>query len=116
MPRIRPFCGCHSLGRSLVSLESGVLTLAIALPLLLLAAGEAQTTGTTGEGETIGGYTVHQSVEFGGHIVEQTGSDSMYSTLVDIHSGPRLLEQSLSMQSQNHEGVLFDNLYLNSFG
>ena len=76
----------------------------------------AQSSTAPKEGETIGGYTVHQSVEFGGHIVEQTGSESMYSTLVDIHSGPRLLEQSLSMQSQNHDGLLFDNLYINSFG
>jgi hypothetical protein len=40
----------------------------------------------------------------------------MYDTLVNLHTGPRLLEQTLSMQSENHDGVLFDNLFLDSFG
>jgi hypothetical protein len=44
------------------------------------------------------------------------GSGDMYDTLVNLHQGPRLLDETLSMQSLNHQGVLFDDLYINSFG
>ena len=63
-----------------------------------------------------GGYVVHQSVEIGYRVSDVTGSDLMYNTLVDLRTGPRFLEQSLSMQSQNHDSLLFDNLFINSFG
>lgn len=71
---------------------------------------------TQQEGWESGGYVIHQSMEFGYRTSDVTGSQQMYNTLVDLHEGPRLLDQSLSMQSQNHEGVLFDNLFVNSFG
>jgi hypothetical protein len=40
----------------------------------------------------------------------------MYDTLVDLQTGPRILDQTLTMQSVDHQGLLFDNLYLNSVG
>ena len=40
----------------------------------------------------------------------------MYDTLVNLQSGPRFLDETLSMQSLDHQGFLFDDLYLNSFG
>lgn len=63
------------------------------------------------------GYTIHQSIEFGGHAVSQSGSGAMYDTLVDIQSGPRILASSLSMQwaGKNHP-LLFDRLSSSSFG
>jgi hypothetical protein len=63
-----------------------------------------------------GGYVIHQSVEIGYRSTNLTGSQQMYNSLVDLQSGPRFLEQSLSMQSQAHEGGPFDNLFINSFG
>ena len=63
-----------------------------------------------------GGYVIHQSVEIGYRVSDITGSEQMYNTLVDLRTGPRFLEQSLSMQSQNHDSLLFDNLFINSFG
>ena len=45
-----------------------------------------------------------------------TGSGDMYDTLVNLQTGPRILDQTLSMQSVDHQGLLFDNLYLNSLG
>jgi len=63
-----------------------------------------------------GGYVIHQSVEIGYRVSDQTGSEQMYNSLVDLRTGPRFLEQSLSMQSQAHDGLLFDNLFINSFG
>ena len=68
------------------------------------------------QGRESGGYLIHQSMEFGYRVSDVTGSVQMYNTLVDLRTGPRFLEQSLSMQSQNHDGLLFDNLFVNSYG
>ena len=43
-------------------------------------------------------------------------ANDMYDTLVNLQTGPRILDQTLSMQSVDHQGLLFDNLYLNSLG
>jgi len=63
-----------------------------------------------------GGYRIHQSIELGYRHNNTTGSEAMYGTLVNQQTGPRLLEQSLTMQSTTHESLLFDNLYVTSFG
>ena len=81
----------------------------------------AQQTSTTSETSskpevTQVGYVIHQSTELGYRFQSRTGSDAMYETLVDLHQGPRILEQSLSMRSQDNHGLLFDNLSINSFG
>lgn len=68
------------------------------------------------EGWETGGYVVHQSIDLGYRANDVTGSQQMYDTLVNLRTGPRLLNQSLSMQSQNHVGTLFDSLFLSSFG
>src|SRR6201993_2876098 len=90
---------------------------------LLNFSASAQTTGsdsgqTQAAPEVVerGGYVIHQSVEIGYRVSDLTGSEQMYNSLVDLRSGPRFLEQSLSMQSQNHDGLLFDNLFIDSFG
>src|SRR5450631_1039969 len=43
----------------------------------------------------IDGYNVHQSTDLGGHIVGYSGSPSMWDTLVNLQSGPRILSFSL---------------------
>lgn len=63
-----------------------------------------------------GGYVIHQSIEVGYRASDKTGSGAMYDTLVDLHGGPRLFEQTLSMQSITHEDVVFDNAFVSSFG
>lgn len=68
------------------------------------------------EGVTSGGYLIHQSVEVGYRSTDVSGSTDMYDTLVNLQTGPRFLDQTLSMQSLDHQGPLFDNLYLNSSG
>jgi len=91
--------------------------------LLLNIAATAQTAGSnTGqsqpqpEGWEGSGYVIHQSTEIGYRASDITGSEQMYNTLVNLRSGPRFLEQSLSMQSQQHDSLLFDNLFINSYG
>src|ERR1700722_8469116 len=64
----------------------------------------------------IKGYITHQSIELGGHTVEQSGSGAMYDTLVNIQSGPRILNQSLTMRATDSHAIFFDNLSTSSFG
>jgi hypothetical protein len=73
---------------------------------------------TTGEneGKTLGAYEVKQTFEFGGRIVDRSGSLDMWDSYVNLESGPRLLEQTLDMHSANHTGLVFDDLTLANFG
>lgn len=71
---------------------------------------------TEPDGAVRGGYLIHSSIEAGYRSSEVTGSGDMYDTLVDLQTGPRILGQTLSMHSTDHMGLLFDNLYVNSFG
>ena len=78
--------------------------------------GMAQNDEEASPGRVWGDYTVHQSVEFGGRVADVSGNQQLYGTLVNLKSGPRLLGEELSLRSNSHMGVLFDNLYLSSFG
>ena len=87
-------------------------------PRLLFAQSSSAGQKPSGEpdGITSGGYLIHSSVDLGVRVNNLTGSEDMYDTLVNLQTGPRFLDQTLSMQSLDHTGVLFDNLYINSFG
>jgi hypothetical protein len=96
------------------------LTMMFAVPTLshylLGQSSPAQNPPSEPEGVTSGGYVVHSSGEIGYRSTDVSGSGAMYDTLVNLQSGPRLLDETLSMQSADHQGILFDNLYLSSFG
>jgi hypothetical protein len=65
------------------------------------------------------GYTAHHSVDLGGHIVNTTGSNAMYSTLVNLQSGPRVLGETFEMNAvPGKKHFLIDNLRAvgNGFG
>jgi hypothetical protein len=68
------------------------------------------------EGKIYAGYQIHSSIELGYRSTDVIGSGDMFDTLVNLQTGPRVLDQSLTMQSVDHQGLLFDNLYLNSVG
>jgi hypothetical protein len=68
------------------------------------------------DGMTRGGYQIHSSIELGYRTNDVSGSGDMYDTLVNLQTGPRILDQTLTMQSVDHQGLLFDDLYLSSFG
>jgi hypothetical protein len=76
----------------------------------------AQNASAEPDGITEVGYVVHSSLEFGYRSNNLTGSQDMYDTLVNLRTGPRLLDETLSMQSVDHQGFLFDDFYVNSFG
>lgn len=105
-------------------ITTAMLVLALAFS---LAAG-AQSTPTPGttqsspEGIDRSGYNIQQSIELGYRFTDITtphngGDDAaMFNTFINLHQGPRLLEQTFSMRSLENTGVLFDNFYVNSFG
>ena len=102
----------------------------IALACLLSPAGAAQTTSTGNtstsdssntaatapEGIEAGGYNIQQTIDLGCRFTNVTGSDSMYNTLVNLQQGPRILDNSFTAHSMNHDGLLFDVLSFNSSG
>jgi hypothetical protein len=80
------------------------------------SSGGSQNPPAQQEGVTAGDYVIHTSAEVGYRYTNVTGSDDMYDTLVNLQTGPRFLDETFSMQSQDHKGLLFDNLSVNSFG
>jgi hypothetical protein len=97
-------------------------------PILLIVvalnfSARAQTAGSgTGQAQAApvvverGGHVIHQSVQIRYRVSDETGSEQMYNSLVNLRTGPRFLEQSPSMQSQTHDSEPFDNLFIKSFG
>ena len=68
------------------------------------------------EGIDNGNYHYQGSFEFGYRFVNTHGSQAIYDTFVNQRQGPRLLDETLNVRSLNHEGGLFDTLFLSSFG
>lgn len=57
------------------------------------------------------GYSVHESIDAGGHMVGLTGSGAMYNTMVNMQSGPRILGETFSMRAlPENKHPLFDDL------
>lgn len=63
------------------------------------------------------GYSIHQTVDVGGHMVGLSGSGAMYNSMINIQSGPRMLNQTLEMHAlPGKKNALFDNLSAISSG
>jgi hypothetical protein len=91
-------------------------SLLVRAPLVRAQGGAIPAAGGTTPEVVTGGYVIHQSIDLGVRVSDTTGSNAMYNTLVDLHTGPRVLDQMLSMRSENHQGILFDNLLMHSMG
>jgi len=88
----------------------------LALAPFLLAAGAAAQ-DTPPKETTTGGYTIHQSIDFGGRITDASGSSAMYDALVNLQSGPRLLGQTVDIHAvPNSYHPLFDDVSESSTG
>ncbi|MBV8672507.1 MAG: hypothetical protein JOZ33_03650 [Acidobacteriaceae bacterium] len=115
----------YSFGSRAMRCRRGVRQLALcALASAAFAATQAQNnaqqTGTSTDkdtGKTVGGYVIHQSIDIGGHIEEKSGSAPMYATLVNIYSGARMLDQSMTMRAVDPgHAIVFDRLSSTSYG
>ncbi len=113
-----------ALRRSLTTKSSGFRSTVLASVMVVSTSGmlfaqsssAGQTPPAEPDGVTSGGYQIHSSVELGYRSNGLVGSGDMYDTLVNLQTGPRFLDETLSMQSLDHQGFFFDDLYLNSFG
>jgi hypothetical protein len=57
------------------------------------------------------GYSVHESIDAGGHMVGLSGSGAMYDTMLNMHSGPRILGETFTMRAlPDNKHPLFDDL------
>jgi hypothetical protein len=57
------------------------------------------------------GYTLHESIDLGGHVANVDGSDAMYDTLVNLQSGPRILGETFELRAlPNTKKTLVDRL------
>lgn len=97
-------------------MHSRVSLLLFLVGLLHPCATFAQGSEPPADGVNSGNYNVKQSFEFGGRISDFTGNLRVYETFVNLSGGPRLLEHNLEMRSLDHQGFLFDDFFLSSFG
>src|SRR5580698_6879115 len=57
------------------------------------------------------GYTLHESIDLGGHVANIDGSDAMYDTLVNLQSGPRILGETFELRAlPTTKNTLVDSL------
>ncbi|HEX4039445.1 MAG TPA: hypothetical protein VHX37_15405 [Acidobacteriaceae bacterium] len=57
------------------------------------------------------GYTLHESIDLGGHMVGLSGSGAMYDTMVNMQSGPRVLGETFELRAlPGTKHMLVDNL------
>ena len=104
-------------GRSLRSHLDGWVSVSEVVLLLFVVVTDARTQqASEGDGIDSGNYNIKQSFEFGYRFTDFTGSQATYGTFVNLQQGPRLLDMTLEMRSLNHQGLVFDRLYLSNFG
>src|ERR1039458_9532374 len=110
----------HRAAGKLLRRALGVFRMGLALaPFLLSARAVAQDPQPKDQPkETVSdGYTIHQSVDLGGRVVDTSGSSGMYDTLVNLQSGPRILSQTLDMHAvAGTYHPFFDDLMESSSG
>jgi hypothetical protein len=68
------------------------------------------------EGIDLGGYNIHQAIEFGYRSSNINGNMNTYNTFENLGSGVRLFDFDFSMRSIDHHALFFDNLTFSNFG
>jgi len=63
------------------------------------------------------GYALKEQVDLGGHMTNVTGSGAMYSTMVNLQSGPRVLGEAFQLRPlETNKHPLFDSMSAFSSG
>ena len=65
------------------------------------------------------GYVIHQAIDAGGHLNNLSGSGSMYDTMINQKSGPRILGETFELHAlPSNKNPLVDDLkaFSNGFG
>ena len=94
------------------------ISLLVAAALLLFSplsrAQDSTAEGT--KGIDSGNYNIQQSAEAGYRATWIKGSMDNYGTFVNLNSGLRLFDYTVTMRSLNHKDLLMDNLTFSNFG
>lgn len=100
-----------------IAKQSWLVTLTLVLPAMAQPP-VAPTNEPTGplNGENISGYNIRQAFETGYRFRTVGGDEGMYRSTVNYGDGLRLLSSSLSVQSREGHGALFDQIVLNTQG
>jgi hypothetical protein len=101
-----------SIGISTLLIFTGVAAAQIAMPFAQIAPPATQPVAPKG-------YTLHETIDAGGHLANVTGSGAMYNTLVNIQSGPRILGETFELRAApGTQHTLVDSLtaFSNGFG
>ncbi|HEX3985062.1 MAG TPA: hypothetical protein VHX13_00525 [Acidobacteriaceae bacterium] len=86
-------------------------SIGLAVLLMTTGAAVAQDATTTTQPTAPNGYTLHESIDLGGHIAGIDGSGAMYDTMVNLHSGPRVLGEHFELRAQpGAKNTLVDSL------
>jgi hypothetical protein len=93
-----------SIGVAILLMAAGVAVAQNPTPANPLPAPDARMTVPSG-------YTIHESVDLGGRITNTTGSQAMYSNLVNLQSGPRVQNETFQMHAlPGQKNTLVDSL------
>jgi hypothetical protein len=98
---------------------SGLSNMGAAILVMMAGMAVAQTPAPDAQPVIQNGFVVHNTVDLGGHLANISGSGDMYDTLVNIHSGPRVLGQTFTMHAApGTKHTLMDDLtaYSSGFG
>lgn len=80
---------------------------------------DAQITAPVDPPTAPAGYSLHETIDLGGHAASISGSGAMYNTMVNMHSGPRVLGETFQLRAlPGAKHTLVDSLtaYSNGFG
>ena len=84
-----------------------------AIVLLAMTAGIATAQAPSPDKQPVApqGYTLHETIDLGGHVAGISGSGAMYDTMVNLHSGPRVLGETFELRAlPGAKNTLVDSL------
>ena len=83
-----------------------ILSLVLFAALALSPGARAQGSSQQLEGIDLGGYNIHQTIEFGYRSSNINGNMNTYNTFENLGSGVRLFDFDFSMRSIDHHALL----------
>ncbi|HTX76850.1 MAG TPA: hypothetical protein VMD29_11640, partial [Terracidiphilus sp.] len=71
----------------------------VAVLMMTTGAAIAQDAAPAAQPVAPNGYTLHESIDLGGHMAGISGSGAMYDTMVNLESGPRVLGETFELHA-----------------
>ena len=74
-------------------------SIGVAVLMMTTGAAIAQNAAPAAQPAAPSGYTLHESIDLGGHMAGISGSGAMYDTMVNLESGPRVLGETFELHA-----------------